>query len=131
MFYGLRYQLEHMMTRGSGAVVNVSSILGANGQANSAAYVSAKHAVVGLTKTAALEVSPHGIRVNAVGPGYINTPLLENAPQEMLDGLVSLHPAGRLGNAEEVAAIIVFLLSDEASFVTGSYHLVDGGYSAR
>ncbi|XBH20350.1 glucose 1-dehydrogenase [Jonesiaceae bacterium BS-20] len=131
VFYGLRYQLEHMMTRGSGSVVNVSSILGTNGQANSAAYVSAKHAVVGLTKTAALEVSPHGIRVNAVGPGYINTPLLENAPQEMLDGLVGLHPAGRLGNAEEVAAIIVFLLSDEASFVTGSYHLVDGGYSAR
>lgn len=131
VFYGLRYQLEHMMTRGSGAVVNVSSILGTNGQANSAAYVSAKHAVVGLTKTAALEVSPHGIRVNAVGPGYINTPLLDNAPQEMLDGLVGLHPAGRLGNAEEVAAIIVFLLSDEASFVTGSYHLVDGGYSAR
>lgn len=131
VYYGLRHQLEHMMTRGSGSVVNVSSILGTNGQANSAAYVSAKHAVVGLTKTAALEVSPHGIRVNAVGPGYINTPLLENAPQELLDGLVSLHPAGRLGNAEEVSALIVFLLSDEASFVTGSYHLVDGGYSAR
>lgn len=131
VYYGLRHQLEHMMTRGTGSVVNVSSILGTNGQANSAAYVSAKHAVVGLTKTAALEVSPHGIRVNAVGPGYINTPLLEGAPQELLDGLVALHPIGRLGVAEEVATLIVFLLSDDAAFITGSYHLVDGGYSAR
>ena len=131
VYYGLRHQLEHMTARGTGSVVNVSSILGTNGQANSAAYVSAKHAVVGLTKTAALEVSPHGIRVNAVGPGYINTPLLEGAPQELLDGLVALHPIGRLGVAEEVATLIVFLLSDDAAFITGSYHLVDGGYSAR
>lgn len=131
VYYGLHHQLAHMMTRGSGAVVNVSSILGTNGQAASAAYVAAKHAVVGLTKTAALEVSPHGIRVNAVGPGYIKTPLLDAAPQELLDGLVDLHPIGRLGTADETAALIVFLLSDDAAFITGSYHLVDGGYSAR
>jgi NAD(P)-dependent dehydrogenase (short-subunit alcohol dehydrogenase family) len=131
VYYGLHHQLAHMMSRGTGSVVNVSSILGTNGQANSAAYVSAKHAVVGLTKSAALEVSPHGIRVNAVGPGYIDTPLLSAAPQALLDGLVSLHPIGRLGTADEVATLVVFLLSDDASFITGSYHLVDGAYSAR
>jgi NAD(P)-dependent dehydrogenase (short-subunit alcohol dehydrogenase family) len=87
--------------------------------------------VVGLTKTAALEYSKDGVRVNAIGPGYIDTPLLNALDREMYDGLVNLHPIGRLGKAEEVAELAVFLASDKASFVTGSYHLVDGGYTAQ
>ncbi len=131
VFYGMRYELPVMAAQGSGAIVNVSSILGTNGFANSPAYVAAKHGVVGLTKTAALEYAPQGLRVNAVGPGFIETPLLAETPAPEHEQLVALHPQGRLGRSEEVAELITFLLSDRASFVNGSYHLVDGGYSAR
>ncbi|MER5886243.1 SDR family NAD(P)-dependent oxidoreductase [Streptomyces sp. NPDC001941] len=130
VFYGLRYELPRILASGGGAVVNMSSILGSNGFPGSAAYSAAKHAVVGLTKTAAVEYAAHGVRVNAVAPGFIDTPLLSNA-QSQRDHLVSLHPQGRLGTAEEVAELTLFLLSDRASFVNGSYHLVDGGYAAR
>lgn len=86
--------------------------------------------MVGLTKTAAAEYAAKGIRVNAVGPGFIETPLLKEMDKAAHDGLVSLHPAGRLGTSEEVAELIAFLLSDRASFIAGSYHLVDGAYTA-
>ncbi|MFI7316516.1 SDR family NAD(P)-dependent oxidoreductase [Streptomyces venezuelae] len=130
VFYSLRYELPHLVAAGGGAVVNMSSILGTNGFAGSAAYSAAKHAVVGLTKTAAVEYAARGVRVNAVAPGFIDTPLLQG-DEEQRSRLVALHPQGRLGTAEEVADLTLFLLSDHASFINGSYHLVDGGYAAR
>lgn len=131
-FYSMKYQIPAMLASGGGSIVNMSSILGTNGWAQSAAYVASKHALIGLTKTAAIEYSAKGVRINAVGPGFIETPLIKNdMDQAALDGLVGLHPIGRLGQSEEVSALTCFLLSDRASFITGSYHLVDGGFAAR
>ena len=131
VFYGLKHQIPALLRSGGGSIVNLASILGSVGAANSPAYVAAKHGVVGLTKTAALEYAAQGIRVNAIGPGYIDTPLLNALDRDVYDGLVNLHPIGRLGKPEEVAELALFLLSDRASFITGSYHLVDGGYTAQ
>jgi NAD(P)-dependent dehydrogenase (short-subunit alcohol dehydrogenase family) len=131
VFYGMKYQIPAMLRSGGGSIVNIASILGSVGARDSAGYNAAKHGVVGLTKTAALEYSKDGVRVNAIGPGYIETPLLEALDREVYDGLVDLHPIGRLGKPEEVAELALFLASDKASFVTGSYHLVDGGYTAQ
>ncbi|WP_079074383.1 SDR family NAD(P)-dependent oxidoreductase [Streptomyces atriruber] len=130
VFYSLRYELPQILAAGGGAVVNMSSILGTNGFAGSAAYSAAKHAVVGLTKTAAVEYAARGVRVNAVAPGFIDTPLLKG-DEAQRHALIALHPQGRLGTADEVADLTLFLLSDRASFINGSYHLVDGGYAAR
>jgi NAD(P)-dependent dehydrogenase (short-subunit alcohol dehydrogenase family) len=131
VFYGMKYQIPAMLRSGGGSIVNIASILGSVAARDSAGYNAAKHGVVGLTKTAALEYSKDGVRVNAIGPGYIDTPLLEALDPEVYDGLVGLHPIGRLGKPEEVAELALFLASDKASFVTGSYHLVDGGYTAQ
>lgn len=132
VFYGMRYAIPELEKAGGGAIVNVASILGSVGFANSTAYVSAKHAVLGATKSAALEHAATGVRVNSVGPGFIHTPLVANAlDAATLKFLESKHALNRLGRSEEVAALIVFLLSDRASFITGSYHLVDGGYTAQ
>src|SRR5688572_18992369 len=132
VFYGLKYQIPAILKSGGGSIVNIASILGAAGTRMSPAYVSAKHGVVGLTKAAALEYADQKIRINAVGPGYINTPLVKNALDEAtLKMLVGLHPIGRLGESEEIAELILWLGSDKSSFVTGSYYAADGGYLAQ
>lgn len=132
VFYGMRYQVPAMLESGGGSIVNVASILGQVGFRNSCAYVAAKHGVVGLTRTAALEYATRRIRVNAVGPAFIKTPLIEkNMTDESRAGLVGLHPMGRLGESEEVAELVTWLSSDKASFVTGAYYAVDGGYLAQ
>ena len=132
VFYCMKYQLEAMQKQsGTRAIVNMSSIMGQVGTAQSPGYVAAKHGVIGLTKTAALENAARGIRINAVGPGYIDTPLLSVLPDDARKMLVGLHPIGRLGRSEEVAELVVWLSSDKASFVTGSYYPVDGGYLAQ
>jgi NAD(P)-dependent dehydrogenase (short-subunit alcohol dehydrogenase family) len=131
--YCMKYEIPAMLEQGGGSIVNMASILGQVGFATAPAYVSAKHGVVGLTKTAAVEYAPLGVRVNAVGPGFIHTPLiaaLEEDPKTY-EMLVSLHPMGRLGTPEEVAEVVGFLSSERASFVTGAYVPVDGGYLAR
>ncbi|MFQ3567627.1 MAG: glucose 1-dehydrogenase [Aggregatilineales bacterium] len=133
VFYGTRYAIPAILKSGGGAIVNIASILGAVAFANSVAYVAAKHGVVGLTRTTALEYSAQGIRVNAVGPAFIRTPLLsvlEDQP-EVMEMLVKAHPIGRLGEPHEVAELVVWLASDRASFCTGNYYAVDGGYLAQ
>ena len=132
VFYGLRHQIPAMAAHGGGAIVNMGSVLGSVGIAGSAAYVTTKHGLVGLTKNAALDHGAQGVRVNAVGPGFIRTPLLEaNLTDAAQQALADQHATGRLGTSEEVASLVAFLVSDAAAFVTGSYHLVDGGYAAR
>ncbi len=132
VLYGMRYQIPAILAAGAseGSIVNMASIHGTVAAPGNAAYTAAKHGVVGLTKNAAAEYGAQGLRVNAVGPGYIQTPLLEQAPQAVLDGLAEKHPLGRLGLPQEVADLTTFLLSDKASFMTGSYVLIDGGYTA-
>ena len=131
VFYGMRYQIPAMLKSGGGSIVNLASILGNTGTKQSPAYVAAKHGVVGLTKAAALEYASQGVRVNSIGPGYIKTPLLDMLDDETMKALVGLHPIGRLGEANEVAELALFLASPKASFVTGGYYPVDGGYLAQ
>ncbi|HEX6223277.1 MAG TPA: glucose 1-dehydrogenase [Chryseolinea sp.] len=132
VFYGMKYQLPEMIKAGSGSIINIASILGQAGFENSAAYVASKHGVVGLTKTAALEYAKKKVRVNSIGPGFIYTGLVneQTMGKEALTSLEQKHAVGRLGNAGEVAEVILFLASDKASFVTGAYYPVDGGYLA-
>lgn len=131
VFYGLKYEIPAMLASGGGAIVNTASILGLVGTPGYVPYVTAKHAVSGLTKSAALQYSAQGIRINSVHPGYIDTPLLNELSREEYNSLVALHPIGRLGTAEDVANVVAFLLSDEAAFVVGSQYTVDGGYTAQ
>ncbi|MDK2944200.1 short-chain dehydrogenase [Mesotoga sp. HF07.pep.5.2.highcov] len=135
VYYGMKYQIQQMLKQGGGAIVNNSSILGKVGFNNASAYVAAKHAVVGLTKAAALEYASKNIRINAVNPAFIKTPPIENAGMkegtEMYDMLVGLHPIGRLGNPREVANAVLFLSGEDASFVHGESLMVDGGYTAK
>jgi len=128
VFYGVKHAARVMKAaKVQGSIVNVSSILGLVAFEHAVAYTAAKHGVVGLTKAAALELAPLGIRVNTVNPAFIKTPLIAGLEEAVLP----LHPAARLGTPEEVAALICFLGADEASFVTGASYLVDGGYVAK
>lgn len=132
VFYGSKYAIKQFEKQKSGGVIlNMASILGAVGFRNSAAYVAAKHGVVGLTKTTALEYADKKIRVNAIGPAFINTPLLDALDEANKQQLVALHPMGRLGEAMEVAELAVWLISEKASFITGSYYPIDGGYLSQ
>jgi len=129
VFFGLQAQIAAMTRNGGGSIVNVTSMLGTVGRAGSSAYVASKHAVNGLTKAAALEYGGMGVRVNAVAPGFINTPILTGRVDT--SALAAEHAVGRLGTDAEVSAMVCFLLSEEAGFITGTVQLVDGGYTAR
>ncbi|WOC14786.1 SDR family NAD(P)-dependent oxidoreductase [Pseudochrobactrum sp. MP213Fo] len=126
-----KYAIKQMLKQGGGVVVNCGSIHSHVGKRGVTAYAAAKGGVKLLTQTLAIDYSAKGIRVNAVCPGYIDTPLLKNIPDEAKQKLIDLHPMGRLGRAEEVANAVLFLASDDASFVTGSSLMVDGGYTAQ
>lgn len=132
VYYGLRHALPAIERAGGGSALNVASIVGCVGFPNAAPYVSAKHGVVGLTRVAGLEYARRGVRVNAIGPSFTATPLLDrHFDQPTLDAIAETHPMGRFGTVAEIAALGCFLLSDEAGFITGSYHVADGGYSAQ
>ena len=133
VLYGMRYQIPQMLQAGAQncAIVNMASIHGTVAAPGNGAYTAAKHGVVGITKNAAVEYGPQGLRINSVGPGYIRTPLLENnLSPDVMGVLADKHALGRLGTSEEVSHVVCFLLSEEASFVTGAYYLIDGGYTA-
>lgn len=133
VFYCMHHEIKAMLQNGGGSIVNMSSILGQVGFAGSSAYVSTKHGILGLTRTAALEYSKAGVRVNAVGPAFIVTPMIQGitADPNVEKMLVAAHPIGRLGKPEEVAELVIWLSSDKASFVSGGYYPVDGGYLAQ
>lgn len=132
VFYGMRYQIPAILNAGGGSIINMASILGQVATPMSPAYVAAKHGVVGLTKAAALSYANRNVRINAIGPAYIRTPLIEKSLDEAtINALIGLHPIGRLGEPNEVAELALWLISDKASFVTGAYYAVDGGYLAQ
>jgi NAD(P)-dependent dehydrogenase (short-subunit alcohol dehydrogenase family) len=134
----MRAQLKHMTARGSGAIVNTASFAGLHTLAAQTAYVASKHAVVGLTKNAAIEYAPNGIRINAVAPGGIATPMMERSlagydssqRAAVLEAITNFHPMKRVGVAGEIADAMLFLCSDQAAFITGACMSVDGGWAA-
>jgi len=131
VFYCMRYEIPEMLKRGGGVIVNMASILGSVGFRSAPAYVAAKHGVVGLTKAAALDYGRQGIRVNSVGPGFIKTPMLDTLDEPTQAYFAGQHAMGRLGASQEVADLVAYLCSEQASFLTGGYYLADGGYTAQ
>ena len=126
----MRHELPQMQAQGSGAIVNTGSIAGLVGLPNSSAYVAAKHGVIGLTKTAALEYAEANIRVNAVCPGYIKTPMTEPSMRLRGEAILAQTPLKRMGSPEEIAEMVVWLCSERASYVSGAAYNVDGGWMA-
>lgn len=133
VFYCMKYEIPAILESGGGSIINMGSILSQVAFAGAPAYVAAKHGVIGLTQNAAVEYASRGIRVNAIGPAFIKTPMISELEEdsESLKMLVSLHPIGRLGKPEEVAELVIWLSSNKASFITGAYYAIDGGYLAR
>ncbi|MEW9050582.1 MAG: glucose 1-dehydrogenase [Neobacillus sp.] len=131
VFLASKYAIIAMRKSGGGSIVNNASMLGVVGQAKAAAYSASKGAVINLTKALAIEYASENIRVNAVCPGYIDTPFISHFDEDKRNQLISLHPIGRLGKPEEIAKAVIFLASEDASFITGTSLLVDGGYTAR
>ncbi len=133
IFYCMKYEIPILLKNTVGSIVNMSSILGQVGFGPAPGYSAAKHGVVGLTQDAALEYSRRGLRVNAVGPAFIETPMIApvTSDTQSKEALIALHPIGRLGRPEEVAELVLWLSSQKASFITGSYYPIDGGYLAR
>ena len=132
VFHCMQQEIVQMLRQGHGSIVNIASIAGLVGLRDSAAYVASKHGVVGLTRTAAIELAPEGIRVNAVCPGFVHTPMVvrPNTPAGAIADISARHPIGRLGTPEEIAAVVVWISSDAPSFVTGHTLVADGGYTA-
>lgn len=131
VFYACRYEIEQMMKNGGGSIVNIASIHGTVAAPNSVAYTASKHGVVGITKNIASEYGEKNIRCNAVGPGYIETPLLtDHLNKDMMKAVTDKSTMKRLGTPHEIADLVVFLSSDKSSFTTGSYIIADGGYTA-
>jgi NAD(P)-dependent dehydrogenase (short-subunit alcohol dehydrogenase family) len=134
VWLSMKYEIPRMLERGGGAIVNCSSVAGLIGFPNLAIYIASKHAVIGLTKTAALEYSAQGIRINAVNPAVIDTEMVDRLAAGLnmeKNDLSTLHPIGRIGRVEEVAEAVLWLCSSKASFVTGHSLIVDGGFTAR
>jgi NAD(P)-dependent dehydrogenase (short-subunit alcohol dehydrogenase family) len=135
VWLSMKFEIQQMLEQGSGVIVNMSSVLGQVGFANAAADVASKHGILGLTKTAALEYANKGIRINAVCPGFVYTPMLERSgieeDSDLYHILAGLHPIKRLGNPEEIANAVTWLCSSEASFITGESLTIDGGYAAQ
>ncbi len=131
VFYGVREQIPAMLEGGGGVIVNMSSIAGSIGFPGLSPYTAAKHGVVGLTKNIAVDYSTRNIRANAVGPGFINTDLIDYVPEEQRKVLANVHTMERLGEVDEVAQLVVFLASPRSSFITGAYYPVDGGMLSR
>jgi NAD(P)-dependent dehydrogenase (short-subunit alcohol dehydrogenase family) len=133
LFLCMKYQIQQMLTQGSGAIINNSSVGGLFGISGLSPYTASKHAVMGLTRSAALDYAKQGIRINAVNPGSIATERLDLFADEMgitTDDVTAMSPMGRIGKPEEIAATVVFLCSDAASYITGQSLVVDGGYTA-
>lgn len=134
LMFSMKHELSAMVKSGGGAIVNMSSIVGLIAFPGAAVYTASKHAVLGLTKAAALEHARTGIRVNAVSPGAVQTDMMERfvgGSEEAKAGFAAMHPMGRVGQADEIARVVTFLCSDAASFITGQSIAVDGGFTAQ
>lgn len=136
VWFCMKYEIDHMLKLGAGTIVNASSIAGTVAYRGGAAYIAAKHGVLGITKTAAIEFAAAGIRVNAVCPGYVATPMVlgygnAKMPKEVINEYVGKHPIGRLASPEELARVVVWLCADAPDFLSGQGLIVDGGYTAQ